>query len=102
MNPAARPTIERAMDRQDQRQRDLVQLLGDQYAAHPAMTPLIALVIERLYMLRLTYMQAGRGREAHGVGRSIQMVWHTVVKAYQPPRVDFAPTFPIGFDEGAP
>lgn len=93
-----RPTIERAMEQQDQRRRDLSQLLGEQYAGHPAVTPLAALLIERLYTYRVAYLNQGRAREGHGVGRAIQVVWHTVLQQYKPPKPDFAPTLPAGLD----
>lgn len=47
--------------------------------AHPALSSRDMLILDRLHMLRMSYLERGKAREAHGVARAMQLVWHTAV-----------------------
>lgn len=64
---------------------------------HPALQPQGALALERLQALRDSYIRQGRGREAHAVGRSMTLLWHTLVhpgQAAPAPDSNFTPMQP--------
>ncbi len=92
--------IQRAQDKQALHRRELVELLGEQYAGHEAVTPEMALMLERVYSLRRAYLDGGRAREAHGVAQALKMIWHSSLHKHRPPaREMFHPTLPMGLHD---